>query len=87
LPKAKSLVGDDRFSSIARLKAIGFFGMTENFGDPKIGAYISKPLISPACARPECRRMTAGHRAGRILSATRRSGLSERKDADFNAEC
>jgi hypothetical protein len=35
---AKTLVGDDRFSSIARLKAIGFFGMAENFGDPKIGA-------------------------------------------------
>jgi adenylate cyclase len=38
LAKAKSLVGDDRFSSIPRLKAIGFFGMAENFGDPKIGA-------------------------------------------------
>ena len=38
LAKAKSLVGDDRFSSIARLKAIGFFGMAENFADPKIGA-------------------------------------------------
>ena len=36
--KAKSLVGDDRFSSIARLKAIGFFGMSENLGDPKIRA-------------------------------------------------
>jgi TolB-like protein/Flp pilus assembly protein TadD len=38
LAEAKSLVGDDRFSTIARLKAIGFFGMSENFGDPKIGA-------------------------------------------------
>jgi TolB-like protein/DNA-binding winged helix-turn-helix (wHTH) protein len=38
LAKAKTLVSDDRFSSIARLKAIGFFGMAENFGDPKIGA-------------------------------------------------
>ena len=38
LAEAKSLVADDRFSSIARLKAIGFFGMAENFGDPKISA-------------------------------------------------
>jgi tetratricopeptide (TPR) repeat protein len=38
LAKAKTLVSDDRFSSIARLKAIGFFVMAENFGDPKIGA-------------------------------------------------
>jgi tetratricopeptide (TPR) repeat protein len=38
LARAKSLVRDDRFSSIARLKAIGFFGMAGNFGDPKISA-------------------------------------------------
>ena len=38
LAEARRLSGDDRFSSIARLKAIGFFGMPENFGDPKIGA-------------------------------------------------
>jgi TolB-like protein/DNA-binding winged helix-turn-helix (wHTH) protein len=38
LAKAKSLVGDDRFSSIARLKATGFFGMSENFEVPKIRA-------------------------------------------------
>src|SRR6266446_6202888 len=38
LAEARKMSGDDRFSSIARLKAIGFFGMSENFGDPKIGA-------------------------------------------------
>ena len=38
LAEARRLDGGDLFSSIARLKAIGFFGMTENFGDPKIGA-------------------------------------------------
>jgi tetratricopeptide (TPR) repeat protein len=38
LAKAKSLVGDDRFSSIARLKAIGFLGMSEGSGVPKIRA-------------------------------------------------
>jgi hypothetical protein len=36
--KAETLVGDDRFSSVARLKAIGFFGMPENFEVPKIQA-------------------------------------------------
>jgi TolB-like protein/DNA-binding winged helix-turn-helix (wHTH) protein/Tfp pilus assembly protein PilF len=38
LAKAKSLVGDARFSSIARLKAIGDLGMAKNFRDPKISA-------------------------------------------------
>ena len=38
LEEARKLSGDDRFSSIARLKAIGFFGMSETSGDPKIGA-------------------------------------------------
>jgi tetratricopeptide (TPR) repeat protein len=38
LAEAKRLVGDDRFSSIARLKGIGFFGPPENLGVPKIRA-------------------------------------------------
>jgi tetratricopeptide (TPR) repeat protein len=38
LAEAKRLVGDDRFSSIARLKGIGFFGPPETLGVPKIRA-------------------------------------------------
>jgi adenylate cyclase len=38
LAEARRLVDDDRFSSIARLKAIGFFGMSEYSGAPKVRA-------------------------------------------------
>jgi adenylate cyclase len=38
LAEARRLVDDDRFSSIARLKAIGFLGMSEGSGVPKIRA-------------------------------------------------
>jgi TolB-like protein/Flp pilus assembly protein TadD len=38
LAEARRLSGDDRFSSIARLKAIGFFGMSDGSGVPKIPA-------------------------------------------------
>jgi tetratricopeptide (TPR) repeat protein len=38
LAEARRLVGDDRFSSIARLKAVGYFGVLGYFGVPKIRA-------------------------------------------------
>jgi adenylate cyclase len=49
LAEARRLSGDDRFSSIAHLRT------TENWGYRR-SALWSKPLISLACARPECRR-------------------------------
>jgi adenylate cyclase len=38
LAEARRLVGDDRYSSIARLKALGYFGGPGYFGVPKIRA-------------------------------------------------
>jgi TolB-like protein/class 3 adenylate cyclase/tetratricopeptide (TPR) repeat protein len=38
LAEARRLVGDDRFSSIARLKEVGFFGVGGDFGAPSIRA-------------------------------------------------
>ena len=40
LAEARRLVGDDRFSSIARLKEVGFFGVGGYFGVPKIRALV-----------------------------------------------
>jgi len=48
LAEAYRLVGDDRYSTIARLRAVGSWGV------PQVRA--SKPLISPVCTRPACRR-------------------------------
>jgi hypothetical protein len=51
LAEARRLSGDDRYSSIPRLRA------TEDWGVPKIQAlHETKPPFSPACARPGCRR-------------------------------
>jgi adenylate cyclase len=36
LAEARRLVGDHRFSSIARLKAVGYFGVSGYFGVPKV---------------------------------------------------
>jgi hypothetical protein len=36
LAEARRLRGDDRYSSIARLKVVGNFGMPGDFGVPKI---------------------------------------------------
>ena len=46
LAKARRLVGDDRYSSIARLQALG------SWGAPKVRTYWRAP-ISPVCARPD----------------------------------
>ena len=51
LTEARRLSTDDRFSSIARLKATGvYFGVA-----PKFAPY-TRPLISPAYAKLECRK-------------------------------
>ena len=50
LAEARRLVGDDRYSSIARLRAV------EIFGECRRSAPWSKPLTSRVCARQGCRR-------------------------------
>jgi len=62
LAAARRLSADDRYSSIARMRAIGTFGV------PKVRA-LSKPLSSPDCARQECRRSEC-----REVAATTRPG-------------
>ena len=74
LAEARRLSGDDRYSSIARLKAVGYFGVQCRRSAP-----CSKPLISPACARPGCRRSEHSVFANFLISAPRSgftSGLS-----------
>jgi len=50
LAEARRLAGDDRYSSIARLKAL------PGPWQCRRSAPCSSPLISPVCARPGCRR-------------------------------
>jgi tetratricopeptide (TPR) repeat protein len=49
LAEARRLVGEDRFSSIAHVRAF------RRWGCRRLSS-CSKPHISPVCARPECRR-------------------------------
>ncbi len=58
LAEARRLSSDDRFSSIARLKAAQYFGSAGR------SAPCTKPLISSACARRECRRSEADRSSG-----------------------
>jgi len=68
LTEARRVSGDDRYSSIARLKAAGYFGV------PKTRA-CSKPPISPGCVRPGCRRNERHLPARREPSARMCAGL------------
>jgi tetratricopeptide (TPR) repeat protein len=54
LAEARRLSGDDRYSSIARLRTMGLFG--SGYWGCQRSAPCSKPLMSPVCARPGCRR-------------------------------
>jgi hypothetical protein len=46
LVEAKSLVSDDRFSSVARLKTSGSFRVSECFRAPKIRALVETTYIA-----------------------------------------
>jgi len=56
LAEARRLSGDDRFSDIAHLKAAGAPQSGPGYWGCRKSAPFSKPLISPACAKPECER-------------------------------
>jgi tetratricopeptide (TPR) repeat protein len=55
LAEAGKLIGDDRYSSVAHLRAFGFGGARDYWGCRR-SATCSNAPISPACARPGCRR-------------------------------
>jgi hypothetical protein len=69
LAEARRLVGEDRFSSIAHVRAF------RRWGCRRLSS-CSKPHISPVCARPECRRNDRHRRFAVIRRSPPREGRS-----------